>query len=678
MMLCREAIRMSIRISTEEFIKTKVNTDLKELSALPDLINAGDIDAAEKCYADFVRKSLKPELFFKVPVPEQENTWKRPCETFRDVYEKLRHGEVMSCNFSYDFGTPEGIMWESNPTPNDYYEWPWQLNRHHEFIALAKLYRDTGDIEIARLFIRLWRSWRTQCDCPENARFYETWAFRTIEIGIRMRYSWHFALHAFYNSGVFTDHDICDYFASMWENADRVYRIHSGAGNWMFMEMAGLYTTGLLYPWLSDAQKWKSYALNTVREQLVNQIYPDGFQLELATGYHGVVLENTLKIFSMSEAMGEPLPPELTRSMMPGFDMYVKLSAPDLYAPGLNDSSYAGVVPWCRKAADLFPEVPYYRYFASERETGTPPDFVNTYMPYSGMAVFRDNWGTDSQWAFFESAPFGIGHQHEDKLSFLLFAYGKRLLADTGVFIYDRSEMRKYVLSARSHNTVLVDGEGQNRRGRYRWKQEEREKLSDLKVVFADDYDAAYGIYDEGFGAQYIDVTHRRSVIKVKNHPFGLKTFYLVIDRLTANDGMEHTYSAHWQLENVPFSVSAGLREERDTNGVADEYSGPKRCGAVITADYGDGVTLTLLSGDNYSVTTGSFSPFIGWRTPDVPAPAIDFSACGFCARIVTMLYPSDEGCLVKAVLSSRDVDNTAIKIVLKDGRTVELKEPFE
>ena len=50
---------MSIRISTEEFIKTKVNTDLKELSALPDLINAGDIDAAEQCYADFVRKRLK-------------------------------------------------------------------------------------------------------------------------------------------------------------------------------------------------------------------------------------------------------------------------------------------------------------------------------------------------------------------------------------------------------------------------------------------------------------------------------------------------------------------------------------------------------------------------------------------------------------------------------------------
>ena len=56
------------------------------------------------------------------------------------------------------------------------------------------------------------------------------------------------------------------------------------------MELHGLLRITLLYPFLNDAPEWKAYALKRLQEEFSRQVYPDGFQYELATGYHGVVI----------------------------------------------------------------------------------------------------------------------------------------------------------------------------------------------------------------------------------------------------------------------------------------------------------------------------------------------------------------------------------------------------
>ncbi|MBO4326808.1 MAG: alginate lyase family protein [Clostridia bacterium] len=659
----------TMRITTAEFIRTRLDRSFAELDDAAKLAEEGRVAEAEHAYAEFVRAKLDPERFFSKPYPGQENVWKKALEIDREIYERMQRGAVMSCNYLHEFG-PDGIQWEANPTPNKYAEWTWQLNRHHEFIALARLYRETGDETIPYFFVKLWRSWREQCDCPYDASGITTLAFRTIEIGIRMRYSWHCALHAFYRSPAFTDHDICDYFASMWENADRLRRLHRPVGNWLFMEMAGLFVTGLLYPWISDAQGWKQYALDVLAGEVEKQLYPDGFHVELSTGYHSVVVFNTLDVISFANLMGEPVLGRLAEALAPAFDLYIKLGDPTLHTPDLNDGTRADVSKECRTALGVFPDRPDYKYFATKRAEGKPPEYVNTYMPYSGIAVFRDDWSSDSQWAFFDGGPFGLGHQHEDKLNFLLYAYGKELLCDTGNYAYSRSLMRAFVLSAASHNTVMVDGNGQNRRGKYRWHDGDLNKLSGLEVKFGDGFDIAEAVYDEGFGPEYIDVTHKRTVVKVKNRPLGLKTFYLIIDRLTSNDGKPHAYAARWQLEAVPYLMRTGLDKTagRPENFIP-EYAAPRRLGSVISADYGDGVTLTLASGENATVICGSMSPFAGWRTPDTPAPAVDFTAFGEAARIVTLIYPSDEGCPVRSVEYTQDNMSGPVTVRLSDGR---------
>jgi hypothetical protein len=76
----------------------------------------------------------------------------------------------------------------------------------------------------------------------------------------------------------------------------------------------------------------------------------------------------------------------------------------------------------------------------------------------------RSGWERKRALALREVGPFGYGHQHEDKLGVTLTAFGKPLLVEGGVYTYDASEWRRYVLSSRAHNVVLVDGQDQCRR----------------------------------------------------------------------------------------------------------------------------------------------------------------------------------------------------------------------
>ena len=41
--------------------------------------------------------------------------------------------------------------------------------------------------------------------------------------------------------------------------------------------------------------------------------------------------------------------------------------------------------------------------------------------PYSGHYVMRSGWDKDATYLLFDAGPFGAGHQHEDKLHFVLW-----------------------------------------------------------------------------------------------------------------------------------------------------------------------------------------------------------------------------------------------------------------
>ncbi len=56
------------------------------------------------------------------------------------------------------------------------------------------------------------------------------------------------------------------------------------------------------------------------------------------------------------------------------------------------------------------------------------------------------------------------GHKHNSRLSFELFAQDKSFIIDPGAYAYTAAKvMRNLFRSTKYHNTVVVDGEEQNR-----------------------------------------------------------------------------------------------------------------------------------------------------------------------------------------------------------------------
>jgi hypothetical protein len=188
----------------------------------------------------------------------------------------------------------------------------------------------------------------------------------------------------------------------------------------------------------------------------------------------------------------------------------------DRDAPRWNDSWGVDVMGTLSKGLALFPGRKDFQWIVTDGKEGTPPDHTSHLFPYAGQVVMRSGWEREALFLGFEAGPFGYGHQHEDKLGLVIFAYGKDLLVEGGSYAYDASKWRRYVLASEAHNVVLVDGQGQARRGQPR-QSYVTDKPLNLAFRSNERYDYARGVYEEGFGKRdQRPARHTREVLFLK------------------------------------------------------------------------------------------------------------------------------------------------------------------
>ena len=661
-------------ISDERFFCSELDLTIDGLGGIDVTFKEKGLEAAEAQFGDFIRGYLKPEMYFRMPYYGRENAWARKDEDDFQAAERIITGELCSVGYFTKFPDTKSVNWDSNPTANQYCEWTWQLSRHHEWRCLGWCYRQTGDEKYAQAFVDFVMSWCEQATCPEKTNLWSSGTanrcWRTIEAGIRMTKNWHYAIHAFYKSPLMTDHVLTTIFKSIWEHGYRLRNFCTSA-NWLIMELSGLSHICMLYPIFVKTPDWTEYAFRRLSEEIDVQVYPDGFQYELSTGYHGTVAGNYNWIINTAKAMEYKIPEAVSKNLERTFEMYMKLCRPNGTTPDLNDGGQAGVKGACNMGVSYFPYRDDFRWFATDGKEGKAPDYTSVAMPWSGMASMRTGWGKNDIWFFMESAPFGKGHQHEDKLNVLMYAYGKDVLQDVGNYAYDSSDMRKFVLDTRSHNCAMVDDMSQRRRPKYKWEPDMIKQRSDLKWAFTGAIDVAEGIYNEGYGDSFAAVTHRRKAVFFKEGVNGSLPFALIIDRLEAEDGKEHKYSVSYQMNVQPYTVEV----------------------KTFTADFGDGVTMSVIGSVALDVVVAQKEPlYMGWR-PDhsglgmdpvevrneqehKPAPCLRYHAFGDKKRIVTALYPSNNGeVAIKDIVISDDYNDTDIKLIFNDGSETVLSE---
>jgi len=645
------------RTSDTVFFSSLIDVSLPELEGIPDLASKGDFKKARRVFADYVRASLKPDYFNQQPYTVFETGIVFPGETWMQAADRICQNHVISCGTAYQFD--KTIDYFSNPTFNQYKEWTWQLSRHSEWLILGYAYLQTGDEKYAKACADQFETWVKQAISPEpkSTIGYETLCWRTIEAGIRMGSTWQYALHAFYKSPAFTDDIITLWYKSVWEHGERLRNDYTRS-NWLLMEMDGLAQIGVLYPVLRDSGAWYHFAVDMLHKQLDLQFYPDGMQYELTTSYHGVSVSCYTRLMDVIKAYGMPLPEGFVQKLENTVAFYNTLIMPDFSLPDINDGTWAKAGTYVSQYMDLFPHRKDFVWTVSEGKDGEQPSYTSIALPYSGLIAMRTGWGPDNLWGLFDAAPYGRAHQHEDKLSLLLYMNGRCVLTEGGVYAYDDSEMRKYVLSTRSHNTVRVNGMDQNRGLSYRWDDDDIKKESDMVYKITDDYDYVLGTYNEGYGPNAERIaSHERKVILIKNPDFTDKPFFIVIDRLRGTIPCD--YEALWHLDTSKPQLE-GLHVYTDE--------------VTILCSGADGMAADLVSGQEYP-------EWQGWKTETglqgdyTPLPTLRYQWKEKESRIVTVFCPPSSHRPMISIDASSQLEDTIITFCLHDGSIVCIDE---
>jgi hypothetical protein len=555
----------------------------------------------------------------------------------------LRH-EFNSIGYPHTFGPVIDWHFDKTAEPGSPYapnnEWTWQLNRHAEWIALARAYRQTHDEKYAREFVAQMLSWVKDCPMPRDAANGPRSAWRTIETGIRAADVWPEVWYSFVKSPAMTDDALLTFLRAYLDHAHHLMAFHT-TGNWLAMEGNGLYHVGVLFPEFRDAPDWRATGGKWIYEEMNNQVYPDGVQIELSSGYHHVSLNNFLAVYKIARLNGTELPADFLKRLEKMYDFDVFGAMPDGRLPGVQDGNYYPV---------LFPERADFRWYASGGSQGKPPEETNHAFPWAGYFVMRSGWEPDARFLWFDGGPFGYGHQHEDKLQLIVEAYGKLLLVDPGTFTYERSKWRDYFIDSFSHNVVLVDGQPQRRRGARRDTYIAKQPAP---AVWGKDYVEA--TFDENFGGDVKNnVTHTRVVLFVRPN------FWVVLDTMKAKDGSPHTYDALFHFD---------AKVKADALRVVTQNSG--EANLTVAARPDAGMSLKVIEGQE--------NPVQGWLPAGMnrvrPAPVGVFSARGVNREMLYVLAPSPKGAAdpVRAV-EPIEGDPRAARITFADGRVYEVR----
>jgi hypothetical protein len=638
---------------TDQQLFGALNLSLPALAGVKTAVDAGNLAQAKALLAGYLRQRTTVPWWFD---PHKED---RSIQFNKQAADNAVAGKVRVVTIWHTFPNGE-IDWLYNPTyvepgmPHNA-EWQWQLGRMSFWHDLGAAYWATGDETYARAFARQLEGWVHNCPCPADSGNYVFSAWRTIECGIRMSGSWPEAYHRFLLSPSFTDDDICLYLESCIEQA-RHLRKFPTTGNWLTMEMSGLYTVGAVFPELKEAQDWRSYATNRLHEELTRQFLPDGAQYELSTGYHQVALENTLLIPRLARQVGRmsEIPADYVKDAEKAFDYNLYMMAPDRSMPKFNDSWNVNVPASLARAAVLFPDRTDYTWIATDGKEGHPPTQTSFPFPWAGYFTMRSGWDRQACYLCFDDGPLGKGHYHQDKLSVVVWPYGREMLFDSGGGTYEQSKWRAYSISTFAHNTVLVDGKPQERSPK---DPKDLVSATPIDVHWESDaaHDFASGEYDEGYGTpENRPATHRRSVLFVK------PDLFIVADTLTPHDAAPHIYQARWHL------LTTKTTEDPATMAVSSQDDG--KANLAVVPLFTAGLDVRHASAQTEPELLGWW---IGHETDPqyVPATTVLHTIRGAGVQhFLTLLNPLHPGqsCPVKEV---KDEGAGTASVTLNDGR---------
>ncbi|MFF0480729.1 alginate lyase family protein [Streptomyces sp. NPDC004435] len=413
----------------------------------------------------------------------------------------------------------------------------WEPSRHQYLTVLAAAYAVTGDERYAERVAGHLKSW-----WAANAPLRGVHWTSGIELGIRLL-SWVWIRRLLDGwpgaPGLFEDNPVA--VRQIWHHQRWLAAFPSrgsSANNHVVAEAAGQFAASCAFGWFPSSARWRADALRSLERHLRSNTFPSGLNRELATEYHGLVLELGLAAVAEADTAGVPVPPTVRLVLLRMTDALAAVVDDRLRPPRQGDAddghglvvdgpatdrwgsllatgdAVFGRLPW-------WPEVPgtdvrtallgalvrpYGKGGAApavRRPAERPAHFAD-----AGMTILR---GPGGIWCRCDAGPHGFlsiaAHAHADALSVEVRHDGVDVLADPGTYCYHgQPEWRRYFRSTLGHNTLEWGGADQSvSGGPFLWTRH-----AGSRVLVADPGGEPARWCAEHDG--YRPVTHRRRV----------------------------------------------------------------------------------------------------------------------------------------------------------------------
>ncbi len=400
---------------------------------------------------------------------------------------------------------PADINWDFNPGTA---HWGHDLNRFSFLKPLTQTYLTTSDPRYSHKAVELILDWIAKCDLDRcfAGSSYVWGSYLNTAIHCEL---WCETLASLVAHDQVTPSELIRVLKSLHDQLAYLEIVTNGhSGNWPTIGLQAILHCLGIFPVLRDRDRLADYCATAMGRQVAEQVLPDGVQDELTPHYHRVVVGNLLNAARWLRVLGRDLDPQ-TRQILAQMMHYVQQTAvPDgSKQVAFSDSDPGTPGNYVQHAIDL----------GLGDLVSSPAQLGPEVFPYAGVALLRQRQDLGDLYLAFDAGPYGRAHQHEDKLGFWLFAYGRNFLVDPGRHLYDTSARSyyRYLRSTAAHSTILVDGQGQHSAAhRETWIAKQP---LDLGWRVTDDEVRAAGQYDLGYGPDNaIAVTHRREVVFVR------------------------------------------------------------------------------------------------------------------------------------------------------------------
>lgn len=568
----------------EEFFSNVMDLNQPEMESIKAAVNSRDYERAWAEYFEFFRRSPKKRCHLGM------DDISRLSKHVWDHYQKeeiapiIRYADriverEIPLGGDREAEAARSIQLEGKPY--DWNAWLFDSSQYQMILIrfgwlshLCHAYCLMGDEKYAAIFNDLISDFLDENPPPRDGTFKDehcTWD--ALSVGCRMFY-WPEAFMTFFDSPEFTMETKIKMVKSFYEHGVYLRNYHARHGNHACMELRGLAAVAAMFPEFTTSGEWLAYSLKEFTYYIWQNVYEDGVQFEASPSYHAVVMRDAYEVLNMLRWMEVPDEMGISIRLEKMFEVYMHLLTPMKTLPRFGDTDLMseeiqkdtmaiGTILFKRSdfkylSGNKFPIHQIWRYGIENAKLfnevqAVIPNTCATYYPVGGYMISRESWERDAKYIVMRAGVGINGHTHADALSIIAYAYGKELVVDSGIGLYEWIPERKFIVSTKAHNTVTVDGQDQHVRNLH-WAPPPSAPCKIWDFRSEERYDFFFASH-YGYTRYEDPVIHTRKVLYLKDR------YWVIIDLLHAEK--MHQHDLYFHLPSGDVAVNSDLSEIR-------------------------------------------------------------------------------------------------------------------